>query len=482
MNEFLTRYIENQILLQPQKLYEDLHYDNEKFNFRLEYNSLIEYVNNFLEGNPINRYLILPGIRDVGKTTLMFQVYDYLLNEKLINSENILYVSCDEIKRISNDDLIDVINNYLDMFHNENIKTVSEPIFLLIDEAQYDNDWSLTGKLIYDNNKNIFMIFSGSSALNLSFDANSARRLLRIPISPLNYSQHLKLKYGYFEDDISKRIENIILTGNIENSDEIKRKILKLYINFKNYDVNEWKKYLLFGGFPSYSYLKPKEITNKITSMVNKVITYDLKKIEGITDDTLETAFQILNFFSLQDPGEVSKESLSNIYDTNIKTLSKILNLLEKSQLLFSVEPFTSSAKRTTKPNKYYFATPSLKHNLSLKCGLASAEGENAYMGKLLENYVASSFFNRNYNISTPYHVFYDAKGKGEKNVDFVIQKGLNQPIPIEVSWGKKDKSQIKRGISKYKAPYGIIISSTTDNIMKKDNVIYMPHEIFALM
>ena len=72
-------------------------------------------------------------------------------------------------------------------------------VFILIDEAQYDKEWALNGKLIFDGTKNIFMIFSGSSALKLSYNPDAARRLLNIPIYPLTYSEHLKLKYGNFK-------------------------------------------------------------------------------------------------------------------------------------------------------------------------------------------------------------------------------------------------------------------------------------------
>ena len=127
-------------------------------------------------------------------------------------------------------------------------------------------------------------------------------------------------------------------------------------------------------------------------------------------------------------------------------TINKILELLEKTQLIFHIEPFTSSAKRTTKPFKYYFATSSLKHILSTNLGNANLEAKEAYMGKLFENYVASSFFNLKNRSETMYNTYYDAN---KKNVDFLVQKGLETPVPIEVSWGKKNKSQVKTEMKK---------------------------------
>ena len=150
--------------------------------------------------------------------------------------------------------------------------------------------------------------------------------------------------------------------------------------------------------------------------------------------------------------------------------------------MIFHIPPFTSSAKRTTKPNKYYIATSSLKHALSTNLGNAVLEDKNAYMGKLLENFVASSFFNLENRSDVIYKTYYDNAKRGKKGVDFVIQRGLEKPIPIEVSYGNKDKTQIMQALSRYKSDYGIIISNSTPKIAVKDNIIYLPAKIFAFL
>ena len=66
--------------------------------------------------------------------------------------------------------------------------------------------------------------------------------------------------------------------------------------------------------------------------------------------------------------------------------------------------------------------------------------------------------------------------------MDFIIQRGMEHPIPIKVSYGKKNQGQIKEAISRYKSSHGIIISNTTSEIVQKDNIFYIPPEIFALM
>lgn len=484
MNEQQNRYIRNQLLTMPMKLNQELTHKGKTFNKRSDFDNIIRYVDNFLEGENINRFLVLPGLRDVGKTTLLFQVYDYLLKEKCISPQNILYFSCDRLKKIGNVDIFDVVESYLKTYHNSIIETLSQPVFILIDEAQYDNEWALNGKLIFDGTKNIFTIFSGSSALKLSDNPDAARRLLDIPIHPLTYSQHLKLKYGNFENNISDSIVEMIFDGNVENSAGIESRIIDIYSNFPNYDVSEWNNFLQFGGFPSSFYQDTYEITKKIVNMVDRVVTTDMNNIKGLNGNTQNLAFQILNFFAFQNPGEVSKGSLSNQYDVRIALVTKVLDILEKTQLIFHIEPFTSSVKRTTKPHEYFFATSSLKHNLALDVGSATLEDETAYIGKLLETYVASSFHILDGKSGVSYKTYYDdsKKKSDDENVDFIVQRGSEKPIPIEVSCGKKKKSQIKRAINAYGSPHGIIISNNTTNIVKNDNIICLPPEIFAFM
>lgn len=76
--------------------------------------------------------------------------------------------------------------------------------------------------------------------------------------------------------------------------------------------------------------------------------------------------------------------------------------------------------------------------------------------------------------------LFYDSNNKG--NVDFIIKEEFGNVIPIEVGKNKKDTKQITNAIKYYKAKHGIIISDTTKNIEKKNNIIYIPIKTFALL
>ena len=164
---------------------------------------------------------------------------------------------------------------------------------------------------------------------------------------------------------------------------------------------------------------------------------------------------------------------------TSTANVNKILDLLEKTHLIFHCEPYGGSAKRVKKSWKYYFATPSIRHALSTKVGNPLL-GTDDYEGLLLENLVASNLFNLSYRQFTNFTIYYDANKK--RNVDFLIQKDPENIIPIEVGRGKKKKLQIKHAINKYDCEYGVVVANNHSCIKKDDDVIYIPPKTFSFL
>jgi len=102
------------------------------------------------------------------------------------------------------------------------------------------------------------------------------------------------------------------------------------------------------------------------------------------------------------------------------------------------------------------------------------------YEGILLENLVASTLNNIKKQENHYFTIYYDSNKKN--NVDFLLQEEFKNPIPLEVGRGKKDKKQIKYAMNYYDSPYGIIVSNTTFNIEKEDDIIYIPPKTFSYL
>ena len=477
--EYILNYLRNESIDTPALVNENLYRKNKRINSRSEFDEIKMDIDDFINGDVANRFLVLPGIRGVGKTTLLYEAYDYLVKEKNIAPSNIVYFSCDEINQILKFNIKEVVEIYLKYVHDTRLTLLDKKIFILIDESQYDENWALSGKIIFDKTKNLFTIFTGSSALNLEYNTDAARRMTKELITPLNYGEHIHLKYNITPNRLSESIEKIIFEGNVDSAIEHEKEMNLKMRNTLEYSSNDWDQYFKYGGFPIlFEEKRMNKIRDKLVEMMNKVTSEDMPLIKNIEKENRDNAKRVLRNLSLKSSGDTSQNKLAKQLQTSSSNIKTVLDILEKTHLIFHCESYGSPSNRTGKSWKYYFATSSLKYALSSKIGNPELN-TTKFEGILLENLVASTLYNSQLN-NDSFKLYYDGHQRG--NVDFIIDKGENNPIPIEVGRGKKDKKQIKNAIDGYNADHGIIISNTTPNIEKNNDIIYIPIKTFSFL
>ena len=479
MEDVIYNYIIKQLSEVPMILNRKLSYKNIKFNSKNEFDKLRLMIDSFLDGESEERYFVLPGIRGVGKTTILYQCYEYLLKEKNFNSSDLLYISCETTNFTGQTDIKKIIGIYLDKIHNTTPALLDKPVFIFIDEAHFDENWAMNGKTLYDESPYIFMIFTGSSSLHLSYNADAARRLRTQSILPLNYSEHLKLKYNYFTD-ISKDLNDLIFKGEVESAQKKELKIQNDLISVKDYKLNDWDNYFKYGSFPSTLNEKyTSDIVRDLWSIIYRIVSNDISNIFNINRNTQNLIYRILTFLAEQKPGEISQNKVAASLNCSTSRINSIFNILEQTQLIFHCEAYGGIKKRVRKSWKYYLATPSVKNCINETLGNTILD-KSDYEGVLLENLVASSLHNLSYTGDLPlFNTYYDMDKGG---VDFIVQKHFQTPIPIEVGMGKKDNKQIKKAINKLNADYGIVISNKTSSIEKDEDIIYISPKTFSLL
>lgn len=360
------------------------------------------------------------------------------------------------------------------------LRLLDKEIFLLIDESQYDKNWSMSGKIIYDRSEKIFMVFTGSSALNLEYNADAARRMFKRVVTPLNYNEHLKLKYDYSNINLGNSLVSLILNGEEQNAIKYENEMNRDLINNIKYNFNDWDEYLKYGGFPILARkINFRRLSTNIVDMIEKVVNTDMVAIKNFTFENQTNSNRILRYLALQNAGDLSQNNLAKYLKTSQANVKNILDILEKTHLIFSIEAYGTSSKRMKKTKKYYFATSSIRNALSENSG-NTINDIKQYDGILLENHVASILFNFTQRGNDCFTLYYDANKK--RNVDFILQRDFKNPVPIEVGRGRKDKKQITHAINSYGADYGIIISDTTTNIEKHNNIIYVPPKTFSFL
>jgi len=480
--EILLPYIRARLRVTPDLLREYTQKDGEPYRYREVFFRIKEYIDHFIAGDDENRFLIVPGLRGVGKTTILLQLYDYLLNQKKIDQNRILYLSSDELNLFLDTGIYEAVHTFVEEVHRTSLVNLEEQLFIFIDEAHYDPKWSETGKIVYDQTRKIFMIFTGSSALSMEMTVDAARRATRRKVFPLGFSEYILLKYDIKPPEkMAKTLRELIWTGDdksLENARQKENEMQKNLVVLDRSPRHEWEDFLYCGGFPFGLKLDQTEIYEKIFDILDRIVQKDVYSLKSFNTDTLSTISQVITFLALQKPGGTSDAKLAHKLDVSPTIIRTILTVLEKTHLIFSVKPYGGAGKTVRKPWKYYFLSPSLNTAVNFKLGRYRPDSREI-LGVLSENLVGAYFFRLKETMNLPHGIFYDpAKG----GVDFLLVDPLENIIPVEVGIGRKDKGQILRAIRKYRSEYGMVISNTTAKIEKEGDIIFIPLMTFSYL
>jgi hypothetical protein len=483
--EQLINYVFGKLAEAPQLVENQLKVKGSYLPHRRVYSRLKKHVDDFLLGEEwgkiTNRLIILPGLRGVGKTTLLFQLYKYLIEIKKIEQDRILYFSTDELKAYLGRGVLDAIDVFIKEIHKTTFTALDKEIFIFIDESHFDPKWSEAAKVIFDKTKKIFLIFTGSSALNLELSVDAARRTKREIVFPLNFGEYMTLKHNiYPPKGMAESIRDLIFRGDdifVENAQKKEAELNRKLIKTGRPLDKEWEDFLCFIGFPIGLQMSQIEVHERLFSMIDRVIEKDVFSIQAFSTESRNTISRILTFLALQKPGGTSDAKLSERLKISPTSVRNILEVLEKTHLIFSIKPYGGAGKVVRKPWKYYFLSPSISAAIRFKLGAYNPR-DREMMGILTENLAASYFFRMKETVNLPVGMFYDSEPNG---ADFLLQDSEENIIPLEIGIGKKDKSQIKNSIKRFKSKYGVVVSNI-QKITKQDNVIFIPFITFSFV
>src|SRR3989344_1921951 len=104
--DLILGYLTNQIALLPSL---SKQYTSGRMS-RISFLKLKSIAEKFIKTGTGERLVLMPGLRGVGKTTLLFQIYEYIKN---IDSEtDVIYLSCDNLTKQLNSNLMENIEIY----------------------------------------------------------------------------------------------------------------------------------------------------------------------------------------------------------------------------------------------------------------------------------------------------------------------------------------------------------------------------------
>jgi predicted AAA+ superfamily ATPase len=246
--------------------------------------------------------IVILGPRQTGKTTL--------LEKAARDSGEFLFIDCDD----------SLIRNQLENINTEGIRQIlGKNKVVFIDEAQRVRNIGLVLKIITDKFKNVQLLVSGSSSLDLLGEINE----------PLTGR-----KWEYFLFPISwSELSNHF--GHLKSLQQLEtRMIFGMYPDVINNPGDE------------------KEILRQLTG---SYLYKDLLSLHGIRKpDLIE---KLLKALALQIGNEVSYNELASVLQVDKKTVSNYLDLLEKAFIVFRLQPYSRNLRSeiTTNRKIYFF-------------------------------------------------------------------------------------------------------------------------------
>ncbi len=475
--ELLHTYLRKSISLAPERLREyvvDIH--GRDFFHRWVFYRLKKLLNDFIEKKSENRWILLPGMRGTGKTTLLAQVYFYLM-EKKIPQSNILYLSLDEVTKLLDSDLNEIISVY-EEFLGKNLESLDRNVFLLIDEAHYDKNWAITLKTVFDRTRKIFIISTGSSSLSLQTGSDIARRAQIEKVLPLSFTEYIMLKYRILPvQRLKSKLEDAVFFS--RNAEEVFIRLKEIENKTKKYlalvKPLELQVYLKTGTLPFALGLSNEiDVYSRIINILEKVINEDIPAIKVFDKEVLDKIWNLLLLFSVSE--KLNYESICNKLDISKPTLNEILNVLTKAELIYPLRPYGSVGKIVRKTPKYKFIAPVIKAALLWHVGKL-VHTPDLY-GQLLED-VISFYFYRINQLKKIFGVYYDVEKEG---ADFILTLNDGSRIVVEVGYGQKGIKQIRKSGKKVEPKYSVLVSERELNVNTEENTVFIPKQIFLLI
>lgn len=351
-----------------------------------------------------DRLLGITGARGIGKTTLMLQ---YIRRTYGI-SPLALYVSLDHF-----------------YFQKNNLFDLAEEFYinggrhLFIDEVHRYPTWSSELKNVYDNFPKLKIVFSGSSALQIyKAEADLSRRAVMYKLGPMSIREYLALTRKL---NIGSWTLSEILKDHVQIAREIQQKIQIIPV---------FKEYLNGGVYPFFNEPTAK-FEQRLMNTVNVIIENDLMAIERFSYSTLVNIRRILAFIADSVPFKPNISELARETGVSRDILLRIIDLLEKSDLLLLLKQESVPTGYLTKPDMIYLHNTALLYCLSQNQNPEKGTlRETFFVNQLRENHSVNISLKGDFLIDNQYVFEIGGKGKSGKQIvgienSFIVQDDI---------------------------------------------------------
>ncbi len=338
---------------------------------------------------------VITGVRRCGKTVLLSQVQDYLIQNG-VDKGNILYFSFEsKMTKKKFPDADTLYEHIISVCVNNHEKT-----YIFLDEIQMIDHWEeVVSSLLVDINCDIYITGSNSKLLSGELATLISGRYVQICVYPFTLSE---------AKEITKQ------NGTFTSNEEL------------------FQDYLKYGGLPLRFTLDEISIEPYLSDTYDAIVVKDIVRRNNIKNAHLLNLIltflmdNIANPFSLRSiHAALTKDGIK----TTLNTVSSYIDHITEAMILYSVKRYDIKGKKLLQTNEKYFTV-----DLGLR-NVVKASNEIDY-NKLYENIVYLELLYRGYHV---------AVGKtNDYEIDFVAYKGKDK-IYVQVCYVLASPETVER-------------------------------------
>lgn len=337
-----------------------------------------------------NRLIGIKGARGTGKTTLSLQ----WLKSQQLPVGKAAYFSLDDL-----------------YFTNHSLKESVTAFYkrggkiLVLDEVHKYKNWSVEVKNIYDLYKDLKIIFTGSSIIDISKqEGDLSRRALIYELPGLSYREFLSLKHGI-------HLPVVALEAILENASELRK---ELPASFR--PLEYFNEYLLTGYYP-FMLEDQESVHQKLQQLIRAIVEVDMAELKDFDIRNAKKMLRLIYVIAQQVPFKPNLKSLAEKTNIHRNSLNNYLYYLEEARIISLLRPAGNSTATLQKPEKIYL------NNTNLLYALAGRQVET---GNLRETFFYSQ-------VSATHKIHMPKKG------DFLV----NNKFTFEVGGKEKSAKQL---------------------------------------
>src|SRR3989344_2065751 len=348
---------------------------------------------------------VITGFRRVGKTYLLYQAIEKLLQTH--SRDEVVYINCEDERILSpsTDLLTDLIPEIQAVYGKK-------PIYLFLDELQLIPNWSQWVRRILDTESiRLFITGSSSKMSSAELPTELRGRAWEIKVSPLTFKEFLRFKKT---------------TIDFEKLAFVKDEMARFRFLFDEY--------LIYGAFPAVVLTAQEKKQELLQSYFQTVVQRDIAERHKIDNDTaLRTLLKLLLNSSYITISKLANSLKSMSIPVGKSTVDKYLSYIGSSYFMNELYIHHPSVRNQLQyARKVYFVDTGFITALSTKF--------SKNMGRLFENVVFKKLARENETI----HYYKDSQGN---EVDFTILEDGKTTALYQVCFDLTDEETQKREV-----------------------------------